>query len=62
MFTGVFINSVSFSPSFLLFPSIARSLCGKLTNLNVKTAAKVWRGTVGRVHDGVFKYAIGGEI
>jgi hypothetical protein len=26
MFTGVFINSVSLSPSLLFFPSVARSL------------------------------------
>ncbi|KAK4031457.1 hypothetical protein C8A01DRAFT_51463 [Parachaetomium inaequale] len=26
------------------------------------TAAKLWRGTVGRFNDGVFKYNIGGEI
>ncbi|KAH6844544.1 hypothetical protein B0I37DRAFT_416147 [Chaetomium sp. MPI-CAGE-AT-0009] len=26
------------------------------------TAAKVWRGTFGRFNDGVFKYAVGGEL
>ncbi|KAK4149412.1 hypothetical protein C8A00DRAFT_46977 [Chaetomidium leptoderma] len=26
------------------------------------TTAKLWRGTVGRLNEGLFKYAIGGEI
>ncbi|KAK4119838.1 hypothetical protein N657DRAFT_666463 [Parathielavia appendiculata] len=38
---------------------IGTMFTGVLVN---STAAKVWRGTVGRWNDGVFKYAIGGEI
>ena len=30
--------------------------------LDMKTAAKMWRASVGRFNDNVFKYAIGGEI